>query len=121
MSFSHFARALVLLLAMLAAAARAHDVPADIRIVAFVKPEGQHLVLLMRVPLSAVFERVVPAWKPVTDGFVESPAGQDLLRYVDGRIREGACAYDETSRWTSKRSKSRAPQLSRKRVAHCGP
>ncbi|CAG1018793.1 Uracil-DNA glycosylase [Burkholderiaceae bacterium] len=47
----------------------------------------------LREPLSAVFERVAPAWKPVTDAFVATEAGQALLRYVDRRVGEGAVVY----------------------------
>src|SRR5258706_8797617 len=34
--------------------AAAHDIPADVRVNAFVKPEGQRLHLLVRVPLKAM-------------------------------------------------------------------
>jgi uracil-DNA glycosylase len=50
----------------------------------------------LRGPLSEVFARVAPAWKPVTDAFLASPAGRELVRYVDGRIREGAVIYPAT-------------------------
>src|SRR5260221_4009416 len=36
--------------------AAAHDIPADVRVNAFVKPEGQRLSLLVRVPLKAMRE-----------------------------------------------------------------
>src|SRR6266853_1708042 len=36
--------------------ALAHDIPADVRVNAFVKPEGQRLSLLIRVPLKAMRE-----------------------------------------------------------------
>ncbi|HEX6362695.1 MAG TPA: uracil-DNA glycosylase [Albitalea sp.] len=34
-----------------------------------------------------------PAWKPVTDAFLATPAGQDLVRHVDRRVREGVAVY----------------------------
>ena len=43
--------ALILVLGLPAAA---HDIPADVRVNAFVKPEGQRLSLLIRVPLKAM-------------------------------------------------------------------
>ena len=44
-------------------------------------------------PLSAVFGRVPPAWKPVTDAFLASDEGQALVRHVDGRVQDGAVVY----------------------------
>ncbi|HEV7912881.1 MAG TPA: uracil-DNA glycosylase [Albitalea sp.] len=50
----------------------------------------------LREPLATVFARVAPAWKPVTDAFLASPAGQALACYVDQRIGEGAVVYPAT-------------------------
>ena len=50
----------------------------------------------LREPLAAVFARVAPAWKPVTDAFLARPTGQALARYVDGRVAEGAVVYPAT-------------------------
>ncbi|HEY0857712.1 MAG TPA: uracil-DNA glycosylase [Albitalea sp.] len=47
----------------------------------------------LREPLSAVFERVAPAWKPITDAFAASEAGRALVRHVDRRVAEGAVVY----------------------------
>lgn len=47
----------------------------------------------LREPLSAVFGRVAPAWKAVTDAFVATAAGQALLGYVDQRVNQGAIVY----------------------------
>jgi len=47
----------------------------------------------LREPLAQLFARVVPAWRPVTDAFFASPAGQDLARYVDRRVAEGVVVY----------------------------
>jgi uracil-DNA glycosylase len=44
-------------------------------------------------PLGSLFARVAPAWKPVTDAFLHTPAGAELVRYVDQRVREGAIVY----------------------------
>jgi hypothetical protein len=41
---------------MLARVACAHDIPNDVKVQAFVKPEGRNLQLLVRVPMSAMRE-----------------------------------------------------------------
>lgn len=50
----------------------------------------------LREPLTKVFARVAPSWKPVTDAFLATPEGQALVRYVDSRIAEGAVVYPAT-------------------------
>jgi uracil-DNA glycosylase len=50
----------------------------------------------LREPLSALFARVAPAWKPVTDAFLASAAGQALVRHVDSRVAAGAAVYPAT-------------------------
>jgi hypothetical protein len=77
MLFPHFARVVAALLALFAIAARAHDVPADIRVVAFVKPERERLVLLMRVPLAAMREVDVPMRGP---GYLDLARAEPALR-----------------------------------------
>jgi len=42
----------------------AHDVPADITVQSFVKPEGQQLRLLLRVPLGAIVDVQIPQRGP---------------------------------------------------------
>jgi hypothetical protein len=55
------ARILVLVaLLAFASGSRAHDVPDEVRVQAFVKPEGQTLKLLVRVPLKAMRDVDVP-------------------------------------------------------------
>ena len=48
------------LLLALAPSARAHDVPDEVRVLAFLKPEGQALKLVMRVPLKTMRDVDVP-------------------------------------------------------------
>lgn len=50
----------------------------------------------LREPLSAVFARVAPAWKTVTDAFVATSPGQALVEYIDRRVKEGAMVYPAT-------------------------
>src|SRR6185369_9767170 len=60
--------------------ARAHDVPDEVRVQAFVKPEGQALRLVMRVPLKAMRDVDVPQRR---GGFL------DFSR-VDAALRDAA-------------------------------
>jgi hypothetical protein len=56
-SLRRFAAVLAVLLAgALAPGVSAHDIPADVRITAFVRPAGERLELLVRVPLAAMIE-----------------------------------------------------------------
>ena len=62
---------------LMSCAAWGHDIPADVRIVAFVKPEGNHLVLLLRVPMSAMREVDVPMRGP---GYLDLARAEPALR-----------------------------------------
>jgi HupE/UreJ protein len=77
---SIFIAALVLLLPH---AAVAHDIPNDVTVRAFVKPEGQKLHLLLRVPLNAMRDTEFP----------ERGAGYLDLARVDGSLREAAMVW----------------------------
>lgn len=56
--------ALAVALLLLAAGARAHDIPTDVRVQLFVKPEGARLLVLARVPLAAMNEVDLPLTGP---------------------------------------------------------
>jgi hypothetical protein len=71
---------LTLFTALASLPAFAHDIPADVRIQAFVKPEGQHLYVLLRVPLGAMNEVDMP---------LRGPGYLDLAR-ADGALRVAA-------------------------------
>jgi hypothetical protein len=58
-------------------AAAAHDIPADIKINVFVKPAGDRLELLIRVPLLAMNEVDVPTRGP---GYLDLPRVDEALR-----------------------------------------
>jgi hypothetical protein len=76
--------ALVTLLALLGpGVVAAHDIPADVRVLAFVKPEGSLLQLLLRVPLSAMREVDVPLRGP---GYLD-------LRRAEGPLRTAASLW----------------------------
>jgi hypothetical protein len=55
----------------------AHDIPADITIHTFLKPEGQHLYFLLRVPLKAMRDIEFPRRGP---GYLEMDRVDEYLR-----------------------------------------
>jgi HupE / UreJ protein len=57
--------------------AAAHDIPADVKINAFVKPEGLRLALLIRVPLAAMIEVDFPTRGP---GYLDVSRADAALR-----------------------------------------
>lgn len=69
--------AALLFAALLAAPALAHDIPTDVRVQAFLKPEGQHLLLLIRVPLAAMNEVDMPLRGP---GYLDLARADAALR-----------------------------------------
>jgi len=68
---------LALLVWALALPAPAHDIPADVRVQAFVRPEGQRLRLLIRVPLGAMNEVDLPLRGP---GYLDLARADAALR-----------------------------------------
>ena len=71
------ALALAAFVAAFAVGAAAHDVPADIRINAFVKPAGDRLELLIRVPFAALVEAEFPQRG---QGFIDVSRADEALR-----------------------------------------
>lgn len=65
------------LLALIAGTAAGHDIPTDVRVQAFVKPQGQHLYLLIRVPLGAMNEVDLPLRGP---GYLDLARADAALR-----------------------------------------
>ena len=55
----------------------AHDIPNDVRVQAFVKPEGQRLRLLVRVPMAAMREADLPLRGP---GYIDLERAAPALR-----------------------------------------
>src|SRR6266850_5168567 len=62
-----------------ATAATAHDIPADVTIQAFLKPEAGHVRLLVRVPLEALRDLTVPTRPGSNVGDVDLGRLQPLL------------------------------------------
>jgi hypothetical protein len=71
------------LIGALPSGAAAHDVPDDVKVQAFVKPSGEKLQLLVRVPLSAMREVDVP---------LRGPGYLDLAR-ADAALRNAATLW----------------------------
>jgi HupE / UreJ protein len=80
-AFALFALTVALLLAP--ATGVAHDIPNDVRVLAFVKPEGRQLRLLMRVPMAAMREVDVPLRGP---GYLD-------LEQADGALRNAVSLW----------------------------
>lgn len=71
------------LFVVLPLAAPAHDTPADVTVQAFLKPEGQTLRLLLRVPLTAMQDIIFPTRGP---GYLE-------IEEADPQLEEGALLW----------------------------
>ena len=55
----------------------AHEIPADVTVHAFIRPEGQTLRLLVRAPLKAMRDVTFPTRGP---GFLDIPRADDTVR-----------------------------------------
>ena len=71
------------LLALLSAAPRAHEIPSEVTVRTFLKPEGNRLVFLVRAPLKAMREMDVPRRE---GGYVD-------LERVDPVLRDAAMQW----------------------------
>src|SRR5262245_46583582 len=78
-----------LILALFAARPAAHDIPADVLIQAFVKPEGPRLTLVMRIPLATMRDIKFPLYgtefldMPKADGALREAAGTWLEHDIE--------------------------------------
>lgn len=74
----------------------AHEIPADVTVRAYVKPEGEKLRLLVRVPLEAMRDVIIPTRDPA---FLDFAAAQGPARTAaDLWIAGGVRAY-ENGQW----------------------
>ncbi|HEV2991248.1 MAG TPA: hypothetical protein VG759_22605, partial [Candidatus Angelobacter sp.] len=88
---NHFARsrglvvitALTAMLHLLSGISMAHDIPSDVTVHTFIKPEGQRLRLLVRVPLAAMRDVYFPTRGP---GYLN-------LARVDNALRDAAAVW----------------------------
>lgn len=70
----------------------AHEIPADVTVQVFVKPEGRTLRLLVRAPLEAMRDVIFPTREP---GFLElSRAGGSIRSAAETWIANGVRAYE---------------------------
>ncbi len=63
-----------------AAVLRAHDIPNEVSIHAFIKPEGQHLRLVVRVPLVAMRDMDYPKKGSLNSGLLDLSKAERTLR-----------------------------------------
>lgn len=61
----------------------AHDIPGDVTVQAFVKPEGQRLRLLVRVPLEALSDMVFPTLGP---GYIDFERARSRSEFDDAAM-----------------------------------
>ena len=79
----------------------AHDVPTDVLVQAFVKPEGQRLNVLVRVPLRAILDVDIPKRGP---GYLDLARAEPSLREgATGWIAGSIELYEEATRLTDER------------------
>jgi hypothetical protein len=78
-----FIAGLAVAVTLLSSPASAHDIPNDVMVQAFVKPAGQRLHLVIRVPLRAMRDVEFPLWGP---GYL------DLAR-TDASLRDAATLW----------------------------
>src|SRR5207248_4457992 len=74
-----------LLVLSASAAVRAHDIPNDVTVQTFLKPEGQHLRLLVRVPLAAMRDMDYPTPR--------RGSGLLDLAHADSTLRDAATLW----------------------------
>ena len=61
----------------------AHDIPGDVTVQAFVKPEGQRLRLLVRVPLEALSDMAFPTYGP---GYLDFERARERDEFTDAAM-----------------------------------
>jgi hypothetical protein len=78
----------VALILLLPSWPEAHEIPTDVTVQAFVRPDGNTLRLLLRVPLGALRDYEFPQWGPgyleieEADGLIRDAAGQWIGDYI---------------------------------------
>ena len=81
--------------------ARAHEIPTDVKINAFVRPVGDRLELLIRVPLAAMREVEFPTRGP---GYLDLPRADEPLRNATKLwLVDGIDLYENDARLGSPR------------------
>lgn len=92
--------ALILFLPALTTTVKAHDIPASVTVHMYVKPEGDTLKLLLRVPLESMSEIVYPTFGP---GYLDfERADPDLLAAAHVYLTEELQVFEEGELITDK-------------------
>ena len=75
----------------------AHDIPLDVMVQAFVRPQGQHLTLVVRAPMHAMRDISFPR---NADGFLDIATADAALREAAGTWIAGSVEVNENDRRT---------------------
>ena len=129
--------ALVALVWALVSPARAHDIPADVKINAFFKPSGDRLELLVRLPLASLIDTDFPtrpdgtldiarAEAPIRDGTkvwltdnIDVYRGRPAARQAAPRRRAGVDAVGQILRLVRGGARPRAGATARRAISAC--
>jgi len=81
------------LLALVLVSAAAHDIPDDVKVRAFIRPAGQALQLLIRVPMSAMQDVDFPRKGP---GYIDLTRADETLRTAAALwLTDNICVYED--------------------------
>jgi len=91
------------------APAASHDVPDEIILRAFVKPEGQRLDFLVRIPLSMLLSVALPKWGP---GYIDLAQADEALDRAAGATARELVLYENGAPLAPASAKARISQPS---------
>ena len=97
------------LLPLLGRPGAAHDIPDEIIVRSFVKPEGDRLAFLIRVPLALLEGLALPKRGP---GYLDLARIDDALERSALAVARGFVLYEDGSRLTHERARTRISQPS---------
>ena len=104
-----------LTIALLPLCAGAHDIPNDVTVQVFLKPAGQHLNLLVRVPLRAMRDVVFPEQGP---GYLDIGRTEPLLPDACTQwLSDFIELYEDQTRLPFSSSGERKPRVSAARIS----
>ena len=83
---------------LLTAQPAAHEIPLDVLVRAFVRPQGQHLTLIVRAPMHAMRDISFPS---TVQGFLDIPRADAALREAAGTWIAGSVEIFENDRRTA--------------------
>ena len=100
-----------LLAAVLSMPAAAHDIPDEIVLHGFVKPEGDRLHFLVRVPLTMLLNLDLPKRGP---GYIDLPLPEERLRAAAAAAAKEMVLHENGSALTPRRTSARISEASDK-------